>query len=190
MKTKILATSLIASLLLISGCSSTPDVRQESTQNFTKNYEQLPKWVTEDESPFTAVGSAVNKGQSFFHLRNEAVTLAKGALAQKVSAKVEALSKAYFQSVGAQKDATLEDVGTSSTTQVASQTLNGVLVTRTYVAKDGELFVQVSLQPEKFEAFIKNSYKSQAYILQTLNADKSWKELKEETAKLPQNKDL
>lgn len=182
----VLMVGLVASALLISGCS-TKEPRTERIEAFNKKFNDLPAWVTDDSSPYTAVGSVINKGQSFYHLRNEAVTLAKGALAQKISAKVDSLNKAYFSSTGANKDSTLEDVFKSSTLQVSSQVLNGVVVSKTFMSEDGELFVQVTLKPEVFEDFIKGNYKSQAYLYQQLQADKAWQELKEESAKLPQN---
>lgn len=181
--------SLIAGIMLFSGCSNKEvDIRKERIENFTKTYHNLPEWVTKDGSPYTAVGSAVNKGQSFFHLRNEAVALAKMALVQKVSVKVDAMTKSYYISTGAGSEAVLEDATKSATSQISSQTLSGVIVTKTYVDDSGELFVEVTLKPEVFEEFIKNNYKSQAYVYQRLQSDKAWQELKEEVKELPQNK--
>ena len=184
-----LVVALLTGAILFTGCGSkTPDYRQEKVKNFSEKINDLPKWVTEDASPFTAVGSAVYKGQSFFHVRQEAVALAKLALVQKVSAKVDAVTKTYYQSSGATPDASLEDVTKTVSSQLSSQVLNGVIVTKTYASEDGELFVQVTLNPDAFEQFLKNNYSTQKYLYQQINADKAWKELKEEVKDLPQNK--
>jgi len=179
-------SSVLVGAMLFSGCS-TKDPRSERIENFSKKYNELPEWILKDDSSFTAVGSVINKGQSFYHLRNEAVTLAKATLVQKISAKVDSMNKTYFGSAGATKDSVMQDVFKSSSLHVSSQVLNGVQVTKTYASQDGELFVQVTLSPEAFEQFLKQNYKSQAYLYQQLQADKEWKELKEEVSKLPQN---
>lgn len=185
---KTLLLSLVVAGLVFSGCSSKEaNVRQERVQNFNKMYADLPEWATKDTSSFSAVGSAINRGQSFSHLRAEAIMLAKASLVQKISSKVDSMEKSYYGTAGLGKDSELEEVTKTSSMSLASQTLNGVIVTNTYVSEGGELFVEVTLNPESFEKFLKSNYKSQANLYQSLQADKEWKELKEEVSKLPQN---
>ena len=128
-------------MLFNSGCST-----QTANLDSQKKYEDLPSWVLNDNSLYTGIGSAKQKGQSFTSQTQEAVTLAKMSLSQKISTHINSTVQIQAHSTQSNlKEDKFEKSMNLLTTQNSSNILNGAFVSKTYIAKDGELFVQVSI---------------------------------------------
>jgi hypothetical protein len=184
MKREVLLLGLagIVGLTLFTGCSS----KNESLKNaygkeLQAKHDSLPSWVTDkDDSPFTAIGSATYKGQSYFYIKNEAIALAKMALAQKLQTKVQAMTRTYFQTTGIQTESVLGEVSKQVSSQVTVQNLSGVMVLKTFIAPDGEFFVKVAVNPDDINSIASMSHNNAKIVWQQLQADKSFKELEAE----------
>ena len=166
----------------LSGCSSKQESMKKSYgQEIIAKHESLPSWITEpDDSPFTAIGSATYKGQSYFYIKNEALALAKMALAQKLQTKVQALTRTYFQTTGVQTEAVLGELSKQVSSQVSVQNISGAKVLKTFIAPDGEFFVKIAMNPEDVHSISAMSHNNAKIIWQQLQADKSFKELEQE----------
>jgi hypothetical protein len=182
MKPKITLVAASAALLLVAtGCSNKeePKPRVEPSALIEKN-EALPSWVnTESKDIFTAVGSARYKNQTYTQQKAEAQLIADAALAEKIEKRINSLMKVYHQSTG-QGDATLEDVFQKTSSSIASQTISGVVVKDIFIAKDGEMFVRVVIDPKYLNGIVSGSFQTNKIAWQQTQADKAFSTLEKE----------
>ena len=169
-------------VFFVLGCSTKQEtIKNQYGKEILSKHESLPSWITEpDDSTFTAIGSATYKGQSYFYIKNEAVALAKMALAQKLQTKVQAMTRTDFQTTGIQTEAVLGELSKQVSSQVSVQNLSGVKVLKTFIAPDGEFFVKVAINPDDIHSIASMSHNNAKIIWQHLQADKSFKELEHE----------
>lgn len=182
MKPRITLVAASAALLLVAtGCSNKegPKPRLEPSALIEKN-EALPSWVnTESKDIFTAVGSARYKNQTYTQQKAEAQLSAGAELAEKIEKRIDSLMKLYHQSTG-QQDAVLEDVFQKTSSSIASQTLSGVVVKDVYIAKDGEMFVRVGIDPQYLINTVNNSLNTNRTAWQQTQAGKAFTTLEKE----------
>jgi len=181
----ILFIIMVAISSVFIGCSTKQEgIKKHYAQEIISKHENLPSWITEpDDSPFSAIGSATYKGQSYFYVKNEAIALAKMALAQKLQTKVQAMTRTYFQTTGVQTESTLAELSKQVSSQVSVQNLSGVKVLKTFITNDGEFFVKVAINPSDLQSIAAMSHNNSKIIWQQLQADKSFKELEDEVKK-------
>jgi hypothetical protein len=175
---------LAVSLLSFSGCSS-KNMNEPDPKAQLAKFKELPAWINENKNPFIAVGSAPYRGQDYIMQRDEAVVIAKSNMVHQVEAKVDALYKSYKASIGSQSTQN-DNVFRRTTSQLSSRALSGTVVAKTYMAGDGELFVEVMLDPD----FAKNMAildSNQKRIMEEIRADKAFKELETEVEKIRPN---
>jgi len=174
---KVATTLALVSTIMFTGCAEKNQYGKLPNQ-LVQKHKDLPSWVNND-SGLVAIGSATYKGQSYVQQKNQAVSIAKMNLGRKIQTKVDSLVRDYYRSTGA-KEAMVEELNSQTTSQVSSQVLQGVYVKEVYVSDDGEMFVQVGIDSETVSEFHSNNTKMQKYIYQQLQAEKSFKELKQE----------
>lgn len=188
---KYFALASLAAILSLNGCST----KQEYVAHNTKDYVQageeaiykpdkiedriaitnnLPIWIQSQSNPYMAVGSAPYRGQDFGMQRDEAVFVAKQNLAESLEQKVSSLRKSYKISSSYKNESSFETTGK----QVASMLLAGVVVQKTYIANNGELFVLVLIDPE----FAKQVAAKQR-LSKEFKTDKHFLELEDEVKK-------
>lgn len=176
-----IAIAGFAAAIILGGCSSkevTPKKAEPTV--LIEKHESLPAWVnSEDSDLLSAVGSARYKNQTYMQQKAEAQLSASGELAAKIEKRINTLMKSYHQSTG-QSDATLEDVFKQTSSSIASQTISGLVVKDVFVAKDGEMFVRVIVNPKYLEASMSGSLQSNKIAWQQVQAKKAFIELEKE----------
>jgi len=185
MKIKNLLVGSATALLLaggLTGCMQQQDLNACQIDGAT-----APQWVCNEgsdlEGGIAAVGSAAKNplGRSF--QRTEATAAGRDALARQISVKVKNMFKQFQATTGIGDEQTAEKATTNVSKQVASQTLNGSKVSKTWInPKTGEMFVLVVLPDasqvkEAVKEATKTSYKNNKALWQKFLAQKADKEL-------------
>jgi len=150
---KVLATTALAfSLLGLTGCGvSAPDFNKCMMDGT-----QAPTWVcdggAETEGGLFAVGSAEKSALGISFQRTEATASARDALARQIGVKVKNMFK-QFQATTGVGDAQTADKATQNVSkQVASQTLAGSKVVKTWRSPTGTMYVLVGMpDPKQFK---------------------------------------
>ena len=188
---KHFVTVSIAALLALNGCASKQEYVSHNINDYAdqgnesiykpdkledriKIINELPNWVQGQSNPYMAVGSAPYRGQDFGMQRDEAVFVAKQNLAESLEQKVSSLRKSYKISSSYKNESSFETIGK----QVANMLLAGVVVQKTYIANNGELFVLVLIDPE----FAKQVAAKQR-LSKEFKTDKHFLELEDEVKK-------
>ena len=182
MKRVLATTALAFSLIGLTGCmNSQPNFEQCKIDGA-----EAPSWVCDGgatmEGGLFAVGSAEPNpiGRSF--QRTEATAAARDALARQISIKVKNMFK-QFQATTGIGDAQTADKATQNVSkQVASQTLAGSKVIKTWVSPKGTMYVLVGMpDPKAVQQTVKNavktSLKNDQALWQKFLAQKADKEL-------------
>jgi len=177
-------------LLLFSGCSSvnpTPKEPQCQIQG-----EKAPSWVCNGGSSLKggifAVGSAESSPLGIGFQREEAVAAARDVLAREIGLKVKNMFKRYLSSTGIGKNQTAERVATEVSKQVSNQVLHGSKLLKTWVAKNGVMYVLVGIKDnDKLKETIKNTvkttFRNDEALWQEFKAKKAQDELESEIEK-------
>lgn len=170
-----------AAAIILAGCSSKEVAPKKAEPTvLIQKHESLPSWVnSEDGDLLSAVGSARYKNQTYLQQKAEAQLSASGELAAKIEKRINTLMKSYHQSTG-QADATLEDVFKQTSSSIASQTISGLIVKDVFIAKDGEMFVKVVVDPKYLEASMNGSLQNNKVAWQQVQAKKAFVELEKE----------
>jgi ribosomal protein S20 len=182
MKRVLATTALAFSLIGLTGCmNSQPNFEQCKIDGI-----DAPSWVCDGgatmEGGLFAVGSAEPSplGRSF--QRTEATAAARDALARQIGIKVKNMFK-QFQATTGIGDAQTADKATQNVSkQVASQTLAGSKVIKTWISPKGTMYVLVGMpDPAAVQQTVKNavktSLKNDQALWQKFLAQKADKEL-------------
>jgi hypothetical protein len=180
---KLISITLISSSLIFTACSSKNEYNEE-VKELSKKQENLPSWVIDDKN-LSGVGSATYRGQSYIQQLNQAKTLALADLGRKLEVKVDSLMRDYYSSVGFKNDKKqnstfTEESSFQTISSVSSQVIKGAFIDKTYVAEDGELFVLVKIDSSLVAEHYSNDAKLKQFLQTRLNAEESYKTLKEE----------
>jgi len=176
MKKYIVTSSVVLMAIISTGCSSkqTQPAQVQISPAPTYNsrvaiYKELPSWVIEGKNPYVAVGSAPFREQDYSMQRDEAIIVAKAQLIESLEQKIDSLKKLH-RGIGIdnKKNVKLE----LTTEQISSKLIGGTLISNTFVASNGEMFVEVVLGP-KFAL----SEGEKMFISNELKADDAFKEL-------------
>jgi ribosomal protein S20 len=161
MKRVLATTALAFSLIGLTGCmNSQPNFEQCKIDGI-----DAPSWVCDGgatmEGGLFAVGSAEPSplGRSF--QRTEATAAARDALARQIGIKVKNMFK-QFQATTGIGDAQTADKATQNVSkQVASQTLAGSKVIKTWISPKGTMYVLVGMpDPAAVQQTVKNAVKT------------------------------
>jgi len=175
---KVLATTALAFALVgLTGCGNTqPDV-----EKCMMDGAQAPQWVCDEgamEGGLVAVGSAEKNPIGRGFQRQEAVAAARDALARQIGIKVKNMFKQFQATTGVGDAQTAEKATQNVSKQIASQTLNGSKVLKTWVSPKGTMYVLVGMpDPNAVKQAVKQVAKT------TLHNDQAlWQEFKAKKA--------
>lgn len=160
---RILLSVAVASVLVFTGCAN-------KNSEFINKVNELPAW-TKHSSEFKAVGSARYVGQSFDMLKQSAELEAKANLAQKIESHVETLMKSYNGVTNKTDNSTFESDILKVSKSVAAITLRNIKVTNSYIAKDGEYFVEVEISSNGLDSVLSEVKKNSVIAFKDLKKE-------------------
>ncbi len=176
MKRSVLGMFALAACIGFTGCKSTPPVSSDKSM-----FDVLQEKVGDisEKGGMAAVGV----GES----RKSDVALAKAKLnarknlAQLVQVKIENLEKAFVEEVGDADTSEMNELFSSATKQITSQTLQGTVPKiQKYDSNDGVVtaYVLMVLNPDIIDASLKNS--NAKHLYERFRASKAFEELDKE----------
>lgn len=176
---KRFAAGLMALAVCIgfSGCKSPPKADSDKTM-FDYMQEEVAK--ISENGGMAAVGIGESGSQ---HVAvSKAKVEARKNLAQLVQVKIENLEKAFVEEVGEAGSSEINELFSSATKQITSQTLNGTVPKmQKFEEKDGvtTAYVLMVLNPEIIPATLKSSNASK-HLYERFRASKAFEELDKE----------
>ena len=179
MKKVLVSAALAFSVMgMMSGCGmSTPNFDQ-----CTIDGTQAPSWVCDEgstmEGGLFAVGSAEPNPMGRGFQRMEATAAARDALARQISIKVKNMFKQFQATTGSGDAQTVDKATQNVSKQVASQTLAGSKVMKTWISPKGTMYVLVGMpDPAAVKKAVKQATKTSLHNDQAL-----WQEFKAKKA--------
>lgn len=160
----------------ITGCRSTPKMDSDKTM-FDYMQEEVAK-IT-DKGGLAAVGISESANTQLAIAR--AKVEARKNLAQAVTVKIENLEKAFIEEVGAAKGSEMNQLFSSATKQITSQTLQGTVPKmQKYETNDGvtTAYILMVLNPDLIDASLKNV--DAKHLYERFRASKAFEELDKE----------
>lgn len=144
----------ILSLLLVSiSCS-----KNNSFVNKTSS--DLPEWMnaSDENGEIGAVGVASpSKGGYKFQIQIAELD-AKGNIAAKINSEVSRVTKQALRSANVNMTDDVEEFFSQATKEVVKDMpLAGAVIDKVYIAKDGTMFVHVSLKAGAYDSFLKSA---------------------------------
>jgi hypothetical protein len=161
-----------------SGCKSKPKMDSDKT---------MFDYMQEESAKISEKGgmAAVGLGES----RNTQTAIAKAKLearknlAQLVTIKLENLEKSFVEEVGEAKGSEMNELFSSATKQITSQTLNGTVPKmQKYETNDGitTAYVLMVLDPDIVDESLKNNSANAKHLYERFRASKAFEELDKE----------
>jgi len=175
---KQLAFGLMALTICIgfSGCKSAPKMDSDKT---------MFDYMQEEVAKITEKGGMAELGIADSRNTQLAVTKAKVEarknLAQLVSVKIENLEKAFVEEVGEAAGSEMNELFSSATKQITSQTLQGTVpAMQKYEVDDGitTAYILMVLNPDIIDESLKNN--SAKHLYERFRASKAFEELDKE----------
>jgi len=108
---------------------------------------------------------------------------ARKNLAQSVKVKINNLEKAFFEEIGEPSGSEMNELFSSATKQITSQTLQGTVpAMQKYETDDGvtTAYILMVLNPDIVDASLKNSSSSAKHLYERFRASKAFEELDKE----------
>jgi len=146
---------------------------------FPNSSKAAPDWVCDapvEGVEVSAVGSKPKSGAGLAFMKQMAATDARVQLAQQMKVHVANQVKQYMDTTGEGNSKTADEIKTSVTKQVTSESLSGTQIFRSIVAPDGTMYVLVGVDTAAVhklsEAAIKASMKTDAALWQKFKASK------------------
>ncbi len=159
-----------------SGCKSKPKMDSDKSM-FDYMQEEVGK-IT-DKGGMASVGIAESRNTQL--AITKAKVEARKNLAQLVSVKIENLEKAFVEEVGEAKGSEMNELFSSATKQVTSQTLQGTVPKmQKYETTDGitTAYILMVLNPDIIDASLKNN--NAKHLYERFRASKAFAELDQE----------
>ena len=176
---KRMAFTLLALTVCIgfSGCKSKPKMDSDKT---------MFDYMQEEVAKISKKGGMAAVGQADSRNTQLAVTKAKVEarknLAQAVQVKIENLEKAFIEEVGEAKGSELNELFSSATKQITSQTLQGTIPLEQKYETDEDgvttAYILMVLNPDIVDASLKNNNAKHMY--ERFRASKAFEELDKE----------
>jgi ribosomal protein S20 len=186
---KILTTAIVGiSLFSFVGCGGEKQPQVPDFNQCVIDGTQAPQWVCDGgatmEGGLFAVGSAEPSALGISFQRQEAVAAARDDLARQIGIKVKNMFKQFQATTGIGDAQTAEKATENVSKQVASQTLAGSRVVKTWRSPKGTLFVLVGMpDPNAVKTAVKQAVKTSLHndqaLWQKFLAKKADKELDE-----------
>ncbi|HLP98832.1 MAG TPA: LPP20 family lipoprotein [Sideroxyarcus sp.] len=184
-----------AALIGLAGCGSAPAKVEPVAAAvpscvFPNSKDAAPGWVCDepvDGASVTAVGAAPKSQAGIGFMKQMAAADGRVQLAQMMRVQVSNMIKQYAETTGAANQATIDQVNSSVTKQITSESLVGTRLFRSVTGPDGTLYVLVGLDEagaqKLIEASVKSSMNSDRAAWQQFRAQKGQDELAAEIAK-------
>ena len=175
---KRIAFGLLALTICIgfTGCKSAPKADSDKTM-FDYMQQQVGKITDKGGMAEVGIGESRNTQLAITKAKVEA----RKNLAQLVSVKIENLEKAFIEEVGEAGGSEMNELFSSATKQITSQTLQGTVPKeQKYEENDGiyTAYILMVLDPEVIHASLKNNGKKHLY--ERFRASKAFAELDQE----------
>ena len=175
---KRIALSLLALTVCIgfSGCKSKPKMDSDKTM-FDHMQEEVGKITQKGGMAAVGLGESRNTQLAITKAKVEA----RKNLAQLVTVKIENLEKAFVEEVGEASGSEMNELFSSATKQITSQTLQGTTPKeQKYEVNDGitTAYVLMVLNPEVLHDSLKNNNKKHLY--ERFRASQAFEELDRE----------
>ncbi len=189
MKTRLLFTAAVASLLVACSSNDTKDEMADCVFADGSN-QPAPTWVCGapvDDVDLAAVGYADKSAAGPNFMKQMAATAARVELAQVMQVEVQNMIKQYAETTGTADSETVDQVNSSTTKQITNQSLVGSKIYRQMPTPSGGMVVLVGLDADTVnqlaEQALKTSMNNERALWQKFQAEKSFDELADEIAK-------
>jgi len=176
---KCIAFTLLTLAVCIgfSGCKSPPKMESDDSM-FDYMQEEVAKIV--EKGGLAEVGIAESRNTQL--AITKAKVEARKNLAQLVRVKIENLEKAFIEEVGEASGSEINELFSSATKQITSQTLQGTVPKmQKYETDDGitTAYILMVLNPDIIDASLKNN-NSAKHLYERFRASKAFEELDKE----------
>ena len=177
---KHIAFTLLALTVCIgfSGCKSAPKMDSDKTM-FDYMQEEAAK--ISDKGGMAAVGISDSQNTQLAIARAKAD--ARKNLAQQVQVKIENLEKAFIEEVGAASSSEMNELFSSATKLITSQSLQGTVPKmQKYETDDGvtTAYILMVLNPDIVDASLRNGSSKAKHLYERFRASKAFEELDKE----------
>jgi len=176
---KRMAFTLLALTVCIgfSGCNSKPKMDSDKT---TFGYMQKEVAKITEKGGMAAVGLAESRNTQL--AITKAKVEARKNLAQAVQVKIENLEKAFIEEVGEAQGSEMNELFSSATKQITSQTLQGTVPKEQEYETDDDgittAYILMVLNPDIVDASLKNN--NAKHLYERFRASKAFEELDKE----------
>jgi hypothetical protein len=176
---KHIATGMLALAISIgfTGCKSAPKADSDKTM-FDYMQEEVGKITQKGGMAAVGLGESRNTQLAITKAKVEA----RKNLAQLVQVKIESLEKAFIEEVGEASGSEMNELFSSATKQITSQTLQGTApIMQKYETNDGitTAYVLMVLNPDIIDASLKGD-NSAKHLYERFRASKAFEELDKE----------
>ncbi len=161
-----------------SGCKSPPKMESDDSM-FDYMQEEVAKIL--GKGGLASVGIAESRNTQL--AITKAKVEARKNLAQDVQVKIENLEKAFIEEIGEASGSEINELFSSATKQITSQTLQGTVPKmQKYETDDGitTAYILMVLNPEIIHESLKNSGNSAKHLYERFRASKAFEELDKE----------
>lgn len=176
MKRIALALLTLAVCIGFSGCKSPPKMESDSSM-FDYMQEEVAKIAEKGGMASVGIGESRNTQLAITKAKVEA----RKNLAQLVQVKIENLEKAFIEEVGEASGSEINELFSSATKQITSQTLQGTVPKmQKYETDDGvtTAYILMVLSPDIIHDSLKNN--NAKHLYERFRASKAFEELDKE----------
>jgi hypothetical protein len=176
---KRIAFTLLALTVCIgfSGCKSKPKMDSDKSM-FDYMQEEVAKITEKGGMAAVGLGESRNTQLAITKAKVEA----RKNLAQAVQVKIENLEKAFIEEVGEAQGSEMNELFSSATKQITSQTLQGTVPKMQKFETDGDgittAYILMVLNPDIVDASLKNN--NAKHLYERFRASKAFEELDQE----------
>lgn len=168
----------VALCIGFTGCRSAPKTDSEKS---TFDYLQEQAAKISDKGGMASVGVGESRVTQLALTR--AKVEARKNLAQLVQVKIENLEKAFIEEIGETSGSEINQLFTSATKQITSQTLQGTVPKMQKYDVKGDVttaYILMVLNPDIIHDSLKNSNKAGKHLYERFRASKAFEELDKE----------
>jgi len=166
-------------MFLFLGCAS----NKSGTTEVMKIRRDAPAWANGKTAADTFYGIGFAKKQNAALAKSAATARARTEISNAVNVKVSAMMKDFIQESGVGDNAQALEFSSVVTKQVTSNTLEGSIIDSTYFAKDGTVWVLVSMPVSKVRELALDAAKNEEALYNEFKASQALQELDAETKK-------
>lgn len=188
---KSMAAATVCSVFLLAGCASAPKPQMADCTFPDSPKDPAPAWICNEPVAgveLSAVGYARSSKAGVAFMKQMATADARVQLAQTFKVTVNNMIKQYAETTGAADSETVDQVNTSVSKLITSESLIGSRLFRTRTSPAGGLYALVGLDTTNVqkaaEESIKTSMKNEQALWQQFKAKKAQDELAADIAKM------